>query len=74
MSEDRSEVAREQGITIQTALNNAKLKMVSLTQDFVQNGGTNLSDLDRQRRVIEALEYALTCVPPGPARVGRVSF
>jgi hypothetical protein len=72
VSEDRSEVAREQGITIQTALNNAKLKMVSLTQDFVQNGGTDLNDLDRQRRAIEALEYALTCVPRGTPLVRKL--
>ena len=72
MAESRTATAREQGAIIKEALENAKLKMVALTHDVVSDGGTTLPALEKQRRIIEALEYALTCVPPPPARLGRV--
>lgn len=63
MTDDRNTEARAQGEVIKRAHANAKLKMVAITHDFIKSGSADMSGLERQRRVIELLEYAMTCVP-----------
>ena len=72
MTEDKIAKAREQGTEIKSALDRARLKMVDATYEFIKSGGANPSELEALRRKIEVMEYALTCVPPAPARIGRV--
>lgn len=70
MSEiDREAAAREKGAEIENKLSAMRLKMVSLAHDFGKQGGTSLQDLSKLRESIEALEYALTCVPKDAARM-----
>ena len=69
MSDDAKAAAREQGKEIEGALEKAKLKLVADTLAATKQGSLNVIELERLRKYIEALEYALTCVPSAPARV-----
>lgn len=73
MSDDLKQKAREQAKDIRARLDAMKLAHINEAHAMtIDKEDRHLDSMKRRREAIEALEYALTLVPAGPARVGRV--
>lgn len=74
MTNTQNDAARQQVSEIKAKLEVLKLALINEAHTIAMNGSGNVSDLNRRRDLIEALEYAIAKAPAAQVRTASVSF
>lgn len=74
MTDVKKDAARQQVSEIKARLEELYLEIISSAHRLAKDSSRNTETVERLRREIEALEYAVTKGPPGKATVASLRF